>query len=62
MTGTLTENDRMFPAILDNLPGMAYRLRKDPGWTLEYVSAGALGSPDIRPTTLSAAEPWHSTT
>ena len=37
---TTREAQRRFTTLMDNLPGMAYRCRNDPGWTMEFMSAG----------------------
>ncbi len=38
----LAESQRRLSALMHNLPGMAYRRRNDEGWTVEFVSEGAL--------------------
>ncbi|MBS4012939.1 MAG: PAS domain S-box protein [Bacteroidetes bacterium] len=38
----LKESERQLNSILDNLPGMVYRCKNDPHYTMEYVSVGAL--------------------
>ncbi len=37
---TCQENQRLLTTLLESLPGMAYRCKNDPDWTMEYVSAG----------------------
>ncbi len=36
----LKESERQLNSILDNLPGMVYRCKNDPHYTMEYVSIG----------------------
>jgi len=36
----LKEKERKLAGIMSNLPGMAYRCKNDPEWTLEFVSPG----------------------
>ncbi|CAM2066394.1 CHASE domain-containing protein [Sulfidibacter corallicola] len=36
------EQERAMSILMENLPGMVYRIRKDPKWTMEFVSHGAL--------------------
>ncbi|HEX8709204.1 MAG TPA: PAS domain S-box protein [Pyrinomonadaceae bacterium] len=60
----LRESQRMLSTLMSNLPGMAYRCRNDPDWTMEFASEGALeltGYPSERLTGghLSYAELIH---
>jgi PAS domain S-box-containing protein len=34
------ETERRFSTLIENLPGMAYRCRNEPGWPMEFVSDG----------------------
>jgi PAS domain S-box-containing protein len=36
----LRENQRRLTTLMSNLPGMAYRCRNDPDWTMEFISDG----------------------
>jgi PAS domain S-box-containing protein len=38
----LRESQRTLATVMDNLPGMAYRCRNDPDWTMDFVSKGSL--------------------
>ena len=39
----LRESRRQYAALMASLPGMAYRCKNDPDWTMEFVSQGARG-------------------
>ena len=41
-TSVLAESERKLATLMRNLPGMAYRCRHDPGWTMVLVSEGCL--------------------
>ncbi|NDL67160.1 sensor domain-containing diguanylate cyclase/phosphohydrolase [Anaerotalea alkaliphila] len=45
----LRESERSKSVLLDNLPGMAYRCRLDPSWTMEFVSEGCRNLTGHRP-------------
>ena len=47
----LAEAQRQLKALMDNLPGMAYRCRNDADWTMEFVSQGS--------TALTGYAPWE---
>lgn len=36
----LHESERRLSALMNNLPGMAYRCKNDPHWTMDFVSGG----------------------
>ena len=38
----LKENQRTFETLISNLPGVVYRCKNDPHWTMEFVSDGCL--------------------
>jgi PAS domain S-box-containing protein len=39
---TLAENQRVLDTLMHNLPGMVYRCKNDPSWTMEFVSGGSM--------------------
>jgi PAS domain S-box-containing protein len=45
----LHESQRALAALMSNLPGMAYRCRNDPDWTMEFASEGAHALTGWRP-------------
>jgi len=48
----LAESERSKSVLLSNLPGMAYRCKNDPEWTMLYVSAGCLSLTGYSPESL----------
>ncbi|MEJ6021142.1 sensor histidine kinase [Ramlibacter sp. PS4R-6] len=48
------ESQRMLAALMGNLPGMAYRCRNDPQWTMEFASEGAFALTGHRPDMLQS--------
>lgn len=45
----LKESERSKTVLLENLPGMAYRCKFDPDWTMEFVSQGCYELTGYRP-------------
>jgi PAS domain S-box-containing protein len=45
----LRESQRALGTLMSNLPGMAYRCRNDPNWTMEIVSEGVAALTGCRP-------------
>lgn len=58
----LRESERKLAALVQNLPGMAYRCRNDPQWTMEFVSAGCRELTGRPPEEFAgnAVRTWHS--
>ena len=48
----LRENERSLKTLMSNLPGMVYRCKNDPDWTMEYASEGAFALLGFRPSDL----------
>lgn len=46
---SLLAQHRTLSGILDDLPGMVFRCRNDPDWTMEYVSRGSVALTGYRP-------------
>jgi len=40
--GALKESQRQLSTLMSNLPGMAYRCKNDPEWSMEFISEGCL--------------------
>ncbi|MGD2175449.1 MAG: PAS domain S-box protein, partial [Candidatus Brocadiaceae bacterium] len=48
----LREQERALATLMRNLPGMAYRCRNDPEWTMEFLSEGCLSLTGHHPSAL----------
>lgn len=46
------ESQRALATLMSNLPGIAYRCRNDPSWTMEFVSEGAFALTGFTPAEL----------
>lgn len=53
-TAELTESERRHRTLLGNLPGLAYRCRNNPQWTMELVSEGSRSLLGLEPTDLTS--------
>jgi two-component system, NarL family, sensor histidine kinase UhpB len=49
---SLRESQRVLTTLMGNLPGMAYRSKNDPDWTMEFVSEGSYALTGYRPSDL----------
>jgi PAS domain S-box-containing protein len=52
-TAELTESQRVLSTLMSNLPGMAYRLMNDGGWTMVFASEGCYPLTGYRPEDLT---------